>query len=46
MPRRYCDGAPLRTDFDQDAIRRILTHLGLPTEPPTLAPPPEPLMPW
>jgi hypothetical protein len=35
--------------FDQDAIRKILTHLGLPTEPPTLAParaPPEPLLPW
>jgi hypothetical protein len=35
--------------FDQDAIRQILAHLGLPCEPPTVAPargPPEPLLPW
>ena len=35
--------------FDPDAIHRILAHLGLPTEPPELAParaPPEPLLPW
>jgi hypothetical protein len=43
-PRQF-----LAAIFDQDAIRKILTHLGLPTEPPTLAParaPPEPLLPW
>jgi hypothetical protein len=35
--------------FDPDSIARILTHLGLPTEPPQLAKarsPPEPLLPW
>ena len=35
--------------FDQGAIQKILAHLGLPTEPPTMAParaPPEPLLPW
>ena len=35
--------------FDQGAIQKILAHLGLPTEPPTMAParaPHEPLLPW
>jgi len=35
--------------FDQGAIQQILAHLGLPTEPPPVAParaPPEPLLPW
>jgi hypothetical protein len=35
--------------FDPDSIRKILAHLGLPTEPPQVAKarsPPEPLLPW
>jgi hypothetical protein len=35
--------------FDQGAIQKILAHLGLPGEPPAMAPawaPPEPLLPW
>jgi len=47
----HCGGPRklLAAIFDQDAIRQILAHLGLPTEPPALAKaraPPEPLLPW
>jgi hypothetical protein len=47
----WCGGSRklLAGIFDADAIHRLLAHLGLPTEPPELAParaPPEPLLPW
>ena len=47
----WCGGARrlLAGISDPEAIYRILAHLGLPTEPPELAParaPPEPLLPW
>jgi hypothetical protein len=47
----YCRGRRtlLAAIFDQDAIQKILAHLGLPTEPPALAKaraPPEQPLPW
>jgi hypothetical protein len=47
----WCGGARrlLAAIFDADSIQRILEHLGLPAEPPELAParaPPRPLLPW
>jgi len=47
----HCGGPRklLAAIFDRDAILKILAHLGLPTEPPPLAParpPPMPRLPW